>query len=50
MVNLENVIWRSGYRHFVRGNSLDYCPYEKASKEWDLWISGYSAAEFNTRY
>lgn len=50
MVSLNDVEWRSGFRAYCHGFPLDYCPFERYSEAWHLWISGYSAAEFNTEH
>jgi len=50
MVNLIDFEWRRGYRAYVKGFGVEHCPYKKNSNKWHLWISGHSAAQFNSEY
>ena len=46
--NLDDIDYRRGYRAYCKGFGVEHCPYAKDSTAWHLWMSGHSAAEFNS--
>lgn len=41
--------YSQGKNSFNLGKEIDTVPFPKYSEEWNEWLSGYSAAEFNAR-